>query len=183
MPEGSTTTAWLAELDVQFASAVLHFALCRAHRRAVPRQLGALFLRRGQTEISRIQFALAGMNAHINHDLPLAIVANCKAQEFRLPRHGHRSTTITRRSMRVGQASSTWPEESQRFVFLATRFLPSRTSKISSLPGTSRTSAKEHGGMQRVSGRIPRLPRPVFEGTIEKIHGISPCEALLVPVS
>jgi hypothetical protein len=49
--------------------------------------LEALFLRRGQTEISRIQFALAGMNAHINHDLPLAIVANCKARNS-VPRHG-----------------------------------------------------------------------------------------------
>lgn len=30
--------------------------------------------RRSETAIARIQFALAGINAHINHDLPIAIV-------------------------------------------------------------------------------------------------------------
>ena len=29
--------------------------------------------------IEPVQFALAGMNAHINHDLPLAVVATCAA--------------------------------------------------------------------------------------------------------
>jgi hypothetical protein len=37
-----------------------------------------LFNSRSQTEIARIQFALAGINAHINHDLPEAIVATCQ---------------------------------------------------------------------------------------------------------
>jgi hypothetical protein len=35
----------------------------------------ALFESRYRTGIDRIQFALAGMNAHINHDLALALVA------------------------------------------------------------------------------------------------------------
>jgi hypothetical protein len=38
-----------------------------------------LFNSRNQTAIARIQFALAGINAHINHDLPEAIVATCQA--------------------------------------------------------------------------------------------------------
>src|ERR1035438_10156052 len=46
---------------------------------------------------------------------------------------------ISRRSMRRWTASSTWPRRISTFVFLATRFLPSRTSKISSLPGTSKS--------------------------------------------
>ena len=29
--------------------------------------------------IEPVQFALAGMNAHINHDLPLAVVSTCSA--------------------------------------------------------------------------------------------------------
>jgi hypothetical protein len=29
--------------------------------------------------IEPVQFALAGMNAHINHDLPLAMVSTCTA--------------------------------------------------------------------------------------------------------
>jgi hypothetical protein len=32
---------------------------------------------RGTAGIEPIQFALAGMNAHINHDLPIAVVSTC----------------------------------------------------------------------------------------------------------
>jgi hypothetical protein len=46
-----------------------------------------MFLRRDEAEIARIQFALAGMNAHINHDLPLAIVATCRHRNT-VPQHG-----------------------------------------------------------------------------------------------
>jgi hypothetical protein len=37
--------------------------------------------------LARIQFALAGINAHINHDLPQAIVATCDATST-TPQHG-----------------------------------------------------------------------------------------------
>ena len=37
---------------------------------------------RNQNKIARIQFALAGMDAHINHDLSLAIVATCRATKL-----------------------------------------------------------------------------------------------------
>ncbi len=46
-----------------------------------------LFSSRNQTLIARIQFALAGVNAHINHDLPQAIVSNCQATAT-VPQHG-----------------------------------------------------------------------------------------------
>jgi hypothetical protein len=71
--------AWLAELDVQFAG--LYFDALRAALAggAAPGCWRALFDRRNQTAVARIQFALAGVNAHINHDLPVAIVAACRA--------------------------------------------------------------------------------------------------------
>jgi hypothetical protein len=84
---GFNNPVWLAELDVQFAAlyfGALYAALTGA---PCPGSWEAMFSRRGQTEIARIQFALAGMNAHINHDLPLAIVATCKATNL-VPRHG-----------------------------------------------------------------------------------------------
>jgi hypothetical protein len=84
---GFNDPAWLAELDVQFAALyfnALHAALTGA---PCPGSWAAMFSRRGQTDIARIQFALAGMNAHINHDLPLAVVANCKARNT-MPQHG-----------------------------------------------------------------------------------------------
>jgi hypothetical protein len=84
---GFNDSAWLAELDVQFAGLYfnsLHAALTGA---PYPGSWQAMFSRRNQTRIARIQFALAGMNAHINHDLPFAIDATCKATNT-APRHG-----------------------------------------------------------------------------------------------
>ena len=36
-----------------------------------------MLTRRNQTALARIQFALAGMNAHINHDLAMAVEDTC----------------------------------------------------------------------------------------------------------
>jgi hypothetical protein len=44
---------------------------------AVPLAWRPLIERRADSGIEPIQFALAGMNAHINHDLPLAVVSTC----------------------------------------------------------------------------------------------------------
>jgi hypothetical protein len=76
---GFNDPAWLAALDVQFAG--LYFsALQNALTGApCPGSWGALFAVRDQARTARIQFALAGMNAHINHDLPMAIIATCRA--------------------------------------------------------------------------------------------------------
>ena len=84
---GFNDPQWLAELDVQFAAlyfSALHAAFTGA---PCPGSWEAVFSRRDQAGIARIQFALAGMNAHINHDLPLAIVATCKARNT-APQHG-----------------------------------------------------------------------------------------------
>src|SRR3954464_636087 len=65
---GFTNLAWLAELDVQFAT--LYFdALARwLSGRQAAGCWTALFTKRRQTAVARIQFAMAGINAHINHD-------------------------------------------------------------------------------------------------------------------
>ena len=81
---GFSDSAWLAELDVQFARLyfdALHAALSGA---PCPGCWDAMFSCRNQSPIARIQFALAGLNAHINHDLALAIVATCKARNTAL---------------------------------------------------------------------------------------------------
>ncbi len=72
---GFADSAWLAELDVQFAR--LYFAAIASSLsgQSTPGCWQALLDSRNQAPIARIQFALAGMNAHINHDLPQAIVA------------------------------------------------------------------------------------------------------------
>jgi hypothetical protein len=46
----------------------------------LPRCWAPLFPARSDPHIAPIQFALAGMNAHINHDLALALVSTCAGQ-------------------------------------------------------------------------------------------------------
>ena len=67
---------WLAALDVQFAR--LYFGALNAYlsgNAGVPESWQVLFEHREEVAIARIQFALAGINAHINRDLAVAIVA------------------------------------------------------------------------------------------------------------
>jgi hypothetical protein len=85
--EAGSPSAWLAELDVQFAR--LYFGALNAalSGRPAPGCWRALFAVRNQPAIARIQFALAGINAHINHDLSMAVVATGQATGTS-PRHG-----------------------------------------------------------------------------------------------
>jgi hypothetical protein len=74
--------AFVRWLDVVFANQFLR--ALRAHvlgRGRVPRAWVPLFDTREQRGIAPIQFALAGMNAHINRDLPLALLTTCRARQ------------------------------------------------------------------------------------------------------
>jgi hypothetical protein len=75
-PPGGTwrDPEWLLHLDVVFAG--LYFKAVRdfLSGTSTPSSWAALFGARFKTGIDRIQFALAGMNAHINHDLALAVL-------------------------------------------------------------------------------------------------------------
>ena len=74
-----TDPAFMTSLDVTFAG--LYFAAVNAagDPAAVPLAWRPLMEQRAVAGIEPIQFALAGMNAHINHDLPLAMVTTCTA--------------------------------------------------------------------------------------------------------
>jgi hypothetical protein len=71
--------AFMTELDVAFAN--LYFAAASAadDPAAVPLAWRPLAEQRATAGIEPVQFALAGMNAHINHDLPVAMVSTCTA--------------------------------------------------------------------------------------------------------
>lgn len=74
-PAGWANAAWVTRLDIVFAG--LYFAAVAGaldRRAATPSSWDALFAARHRGGIDRIQFALAGMNAHINHDLALALL-------------------------------------------------------------------------------------------------------------
>jgi len=69
--------AFISDLDVRFAD--YWFSAYDASSEK-PKAWAPLFTARANTKILPIQFALAGMNAHIENDLPLAVVATCTAR-------------------------------------------------------------------------------------------------------
>ena len=71
---------WLAELDVQFARLYFAAIVGAVSHASIPGSWRVLLARRRETQLARIQFALAGINAHINHDLPIAIVATWRSR-------------------------------------------------------------------------------------------------------
>jgi hypothetical protein len=79
--------AWIAALDVEFAGFYLGAIRTALTSGSAPGCWQAVFNVRNLPAITRIQFALAGMNAHINHDLPQAIVGICQSTGI-APAHG-----------------------------------------------------------------------------------------------
>jgi uncharacterized protein DUF5995 len=70
---------FMTQLDVTFANLYFAAADKLGDLAAVPSAWLPLAERRDMAGIEPIQFALAGMNAHINHDLPMALVSTCEA--------------------------------------------------------------------------------------------------------
>ncbi len=71
---------WISHLDVVFANR--YFAAIDSLSgppSAQPTAWRPLVAARARSGIEPIQFALAGMNVHINHDLPLSVVDTCTA--------------------------------------------------------------------------------------------------------
>ena len=73
--------SWIRLLDVKFAG--LYFeALAKAlsDGGSAPKCWQPLFSSRQRTDVTKLQLALAGMNAHINHDLAVAVFETCRAR-------------------------------------------------------------------------------------------------------
>ena len=70
---------FMTRLDVTFANLYFAAAGAAGDPAAAPLAWRPLMELRAEPGIEPIQFALAGMNAHINHDLPLAMVSTCAA--------------------------------------------------------------------------------------------------------
>ncbi len=71
----------MTHLDLVFAN--LYFAAADAGKpSAAPAAWQPLLNRRAEAGIEPVQFALAGMNTHISHDLPIAIATPCAELSF-----------------------------------------------------------------------------------------------------
>ncbi len=70
---------FMTQLDVTFANLYFAAAGASADPAAAPLAWRPLVEQRAAAGIEPVQFALAGMNAHINHDLPIAVVSTCTA--------------------------------------------------------------------------------------------------------
>jgi hypothetical protein len=86
VPGSFRDPAFLEQLDVTFAGLFLD-ALRRSLQQppAIPKAWAPLFEARAERGVAPIQFALAGMNAHINRDLPVALVTTCEREGVDLP--------------------------------------------------------------------------------------------------
>lgn len=69
---------FLERLDVHFANLYFSAYAASLDNAEVPRAWAPLFKARNKPNTVPIQFAFAGMNAHISHDLPIAVVATCR---------------------------------------------------------------------------------------------------------
>jgi len=72
---GWEDAAWLQRLDVVFAGLYFDALVAWAKGpKSASKCWGTLLESRWRKDVARIQFALAGMNAHINHDLAFALL-------------------------------------------------------------------------------------------------------------
>jgi hypothetical protein len=78
---GFADTPTMAELDVRFANLWLAAYDAGASGRAVPAAWRPLFEERGGGHLP-VQYAVSGMNSHIEHDLPIAVAATCHARHL-----------------------------------------------------------------------------------------------------
>jgi len=81
---GFEDPGFLTALDLAFAGRYFAAVDAAAHRGAPSPAWAPLFADRFKPRIAPIQFALAGMNAHVNFDLCEALVATCAARKVEL---------------------------------------------------------------------------------------------------
>ena len=76
--------AFISRLDVIFADVYFAAIDDDAAGRRIPKAWEPLFQKRHTAGIAPLQFAIAGMNAHINYDLAVALVDTCDEFGFAL---------------------------------------------------------------------------------------------------
>jgi len=70
------------KLDILFSQRYFNAFILNAKGRAAPKAWRPVLQYRQRPGVSRLQYALAGMNAHINHDLALSVVDTCRQENI-----------------------------------------------------------------------------------------------------
>lgn len=177
-PPNWEDAAWLTRLDVVFANlyfdALLQPDTARAWR--------PLLQARQRPGIARIQFALAGMNAHINHDLPIAVVQTCTERGI-APAEG---TPQHRDFERVNPLLAT--VEGEVKSFLATGIVGladqafGRIDDVIAMWNVQKARATAWNNAEVLWHlRDAQLPRKMFERNLENLVGLA-SRGLLLPV-
>ena len=105
--KGFADNRFLEKLDVHFAD--LFFSALDAYGRdpaGTPSAWVPLFAQRSGRGIAPLQFALAGMNAHINRDLPVALVTTCHQLKFDLAEASREHTDFERVNALLAQVET-----------------------------------------------------------------------------
>jgi hypothetical protein len=77
-----TNGAHVEKLDILFSRRYFNAFILNAKGGASPKAWRPLLQYRQRPGVSRLQYALAGMNAHINHDLALAVIDTCREENI-----------------------------------------------------------------------------------------------------
>lgn len=104
---GFADARFLETLDVRFAG--LFFSALDSYAddpASTPSAWAPLFAQRSRRGIAPLQFALAGMNAHINRDLPVALVTTCRELGLDLRERSPQHADFERVDVLLGQVES-----------------------------------------------------------------------------
>ncbi len=171
----------LQTLDVQFARLYFDALEATLQGMACPACWAAPLSVRTDARIARIQFALAGVNAHINHDLPQAIVVTARGSGV-VPAHG---TPQHNDFVAVDAILDPLMAEARRtlHVRLLGDAMPIASHVENTIGAWSLTTARKNAWNNgEILFRLPDAP-PLAEAFLDSLDGIASFagKALLVP--
>jgi hypothetical protein len=179
---GFSDSAWLSALDVQFAR--IYFTALEQSLSGNPCAScwQTLFDCRKTTGIARIQFAMAGINAHINHDLAQALVETDAARHV-APLHG---TAQYADYTALNSSFDSLIETAKKtlHVRLLGDPLPAVSHLEDTIAGWKVTAAREQAWINSEVLWTLRTAPPLTAGFMRTLDGLTTVagKALLVPV-
>ncbi|MGW2374058.1 MULTISPECIES: DUF5995 family protein [Kitasatospora] len=167
----------MAELDAVFAGRYLLAVAADAAGQEPPACWRPLFALRAHPGVHPLQFALAGMNAHIQHDLPLAVVDLCR-------RRGCEPADVEQDYHRINGVLA-GVESAVREQLLPTPELPGCAEPLTHLLGAWSVEAAREGAWSAVQAlwELRRLPAAAraFAAALDGSVGLLG-HALLLPL-